>query len=237
MQREGEQAMHDQDWMADLPHEEQAWARDEAARAPRAPRKPALVVVDVTYAFTGLEGQTLEESIAEFITAAGPIAWRAMPRIARLIAVFRANGHPVVFTRSAPANTPFVGRSTKSKKVAPAMSERDNTIPPVIAPRNGEWVLEKERASAFFQTALPAYLVRRGVDAVAVCGVSTSGCVRATVADSFSHGYETWIVEDACFDRSRFLHSANLFDMQRQFGAVLSVSDVERTLSQRRRGR
>jgi nicotinamidase-related amidase len=110
------------------------------------------------------------------------------------------------------------------------MSERDNTIPPSIAPADGEWVLEKERASAFFQTPLPAFLISRKVDAVAVCGVSTSGCVRATVADSYSHGYETWTVEDACFDRSRFLHAANLFDMQSQFGSVLPVSEVERLL-------
>ncbi|MDP2355881.1 MAG: isochorismatase family cysteine hydrolase [Beijerinckiaceae bacterium] len=206
-------------------------AREARTRRPRSPRNPALIVVDVTYAFTGVEGQTLEESIAEFITAAGPLAWRAMPRIVQLIDAFRAGGHPVVFTRSAPANTPFVGRSTKSKKVPPAMSERDNTIPPCIAPLDHEWVLGKERASAFFQTTLPAYLIKRNVDTVAVCGVSTSGCVRATVADSYSHGYETWIVSDACFDRSQFLHGASLFDMQRQFGSVLEVSEVEPLLA------
>ncbi len=213
-----------------LPAAERSDARSQRAVPIEPPRNPALIVVDVTYAFTGLEGQTLDESIAEFITAAGPIAWRAMPRIARLIGVFRQNGRPVIFTRSAPKNTPFVGRSTKSKRVAAAMSERDNTIPPSIAPADGEWVLEKERASAFFQTPLPAFLISRKVDAVAVCGVSTSGCVRATVADSYSHGYETWTVEDACFDRSRFLHAANLFDMQSQFGSVLPVSEVERLL-------
>jgi maleamate amidohydrolase len=218
------------DWTSLLPDAERGSALKARTQPPRQPRNPALIVVDVTYAFTGLEGQTLEESIAEFITAAGPLAWRAMPRIARLIDAFRAGGHPVVFTRSAPNNTPFVGRSTKSKKVPPAMSERDNTIPPCIAPLDGEWVLGKERASAFFQTALPSYLIKRNVDAVAVCGVSTSGCVRATVADSYSHGYETWIIADACFDRSQFLHSANLFDMQRQFGSVLNVSEVESLL-------
>ena len=220
----------DDDWTSILPAAERMLARSERAERCVPPRNPALIVVDVTYAFTGLEGQTLDESIAEFITAAGPVAWRAMPQIARLINAFRCSGRPVIFTRSAPKNTPFVGRSTKSKRVAAAMSERDNTIPPCIAPADDEWVLEKERASAFFQTSLPAFLVRRKVDAVAVCGVSTSGCVRATVADSYSHGYETWIVEDACFDRSRFLHSANLFDMQHQFGSVLQVSEVEQLL-------
>jgi maleamate amidohydrolase len=220
----------DEDWTSLLPAAERMDVHSRSAQQIQAPHNPALIVVDVTYAFTGLEGQTLEESIAEFITAAGPVAWRAMPRVVQLIAAFRQSGHPVIFTRSAPKNTPFVGRSTKSKRVAAAMSERDNTIPPCIAPAEGEWVLEKERASAFFQTPLPAFLVSRKVDAVAVCGVSTSGCVRATVADSYSHGYETWIVEDACFDRSRFLHAANLFDMQRQFGSVLPVSEVERLL-------
>ena len=63
-------------------------------------KSPALIVVDVTLGFTGSEGLTLAQAMAEFSTACGPSSWIAMPKIARLIAMFRTRGAPVTFTRT-----------------------------------------------------------------------------------------------------------------------------------------
>ena len=54
----------------------------------------------------------------------------------------------------------------------------------------------------------------------------TSGCVRATVVDAFSHGYPTFVVDDCCFDRSEFAHAANLFDISGKYASVLSLEDL-----------
>ncbi|MGE3248291.1 MAG: cysteine hydrolase family protein, partial [Beijerinckiaceae bacterium] len=186
----------------------------------------ALLVIDVTYGFTGREGLTIEESIKEFATACGPASWEAMPRIKQLIAMFRELGRPVIYTRSAPDDTPFTGRATKGKRLAEAPPGH-NDIPDVIAPRPGEWVLEKTKASAFFQTPLASYLVRQKIDSVIVCGVSTSGCVRASVVDCLSNGFTTFVVDDCCFDRSHFAHCANLFDMNAKYATVLSLHELE----------
>ena len=80
--------------------------------------RPALIVIDVTYAFTGYEGQTLEESIASFGSACGPVSWEAMPKIQRLIDLFRARDLPIVFTRANEDNTPHAGKATTSKPLA-----------------------------------------------------------------------------------------------------------------------
>jgi nicotinamidase-related amidase len=64
-----------------------------------------------------------------------------------------------------------------------------------------------------------------------VCGVSTSGCVRATAVDAFSHGFKTVVVDDCCFDRSHFAHCANLFDLQAKYAAVLSLHELERLIA------
>jgi maleamate amidohydrolase len=193
-------------------------------------QKPCLIVVDVTYGFTGSEGLTLEQAVAEFHTACGPAGWDAMPRIARLLDLFRNLNRPIVFTRSDLDATLFAGKATNSwRKTKPPA--KFNEFPPAIAPRDGEWVLEKTKASAFFQTPLSAYLVKQGVDTAVVCGVSTSGCVRASAVDAHSHGFKTIVVDDCCFDRSHFAHCANLFDLQAKYAAVLSLDQLQDLLA------
>jgi hypothetical protein len=103
---------------------------------------------------------------------------------------------------------------------------RFNDFPESIAPQAGEWVLEKTKASAFFQTPLASYMVKNQIDSVVVCGVSTSGCVRASVVDSFSNGFTTFVVDDCCFDRSNFAHCANLFDMNAKYATVVSSDEL-----------
>jgi nicotinamidase-related amidase len=196
--------------------------------------RTALIVVDVTYGFTGSEGLTLEQAIREYPTACGPASWEAMPRIRRLIELFRARSLPLVFTRNNPETIAYAGTTTKSQRDRRPPA-RFNDFPPTVAPRDGEWVLAKPKASAFFHTALTAYLVREKVDSLVFCGVSTSGCVRASVVDGFSHGYATFVVDECCFDRSYFAHCANLFDMQAKYASVVSLDEVEALLGPTRK--
>jgi nicotinamidase-related amidase len=57
----------------------------------------------------------------------------------------------------------------------------------------GERVLEKKYPSAFFGTTLATELRVAGVDTLVVCGVSTSGCVRATVLDAMCYGFRPMV--------------------------------------------
>jgi maleamate amidohydrolase len=214
------------DWMKLIPEADvQTYLRGGLLADIKFGKRPALIVVDVIYGFTGSEGQTLEESIAEFSTACGPVSWETMPRIAQLIGLFRELNLPIVFTNSAAEDLGFTGRTTKRKPRA-RDEVKYNQFPPAIAPKDGEWVLGKTKASAFFQTPLTAYLVKQGVDTAVVCGVSTSGCVRATTVDAHSHGFTTFLIDDCCFDRSYFAHAANLFDMQAKYAAVISLDEL-----------
>ncbi|HVB89121.1 MAG TPA: isochorismatase family protein [Beijerinckiaceae bacterium] len=187
--------------------------------------RTALIVVDTTLGFTGSEGLSFEQAVAEFRTAAGPVAWRTMPAIAQLVAHFRARGAPIVFTCSSDDDVRFTGNATKSnRRTAPP--PRFNDFPAAIAPLESEWVLQKTKASAFFQTPLLQYLVQNRVDTLVLCGVSTSGCVRASAVDAFSNGFATFVAEDCCFDRSFFAHCANLFDMDAKYANVASLKEI-----------
>jgi maleamate amidohydrolase len=192
--------------------------------------RPALIVVDVTYGFAGSPGLSLEQAIDEFSTACGPAAWAAMPRIEALIKLFRRAGRPIVFTNSDASATPFTGKATRSKR-AGAPVPRFNDFPAQIAPAQGEWILSKTKASCFFGTPLAVYLVQQQVSDLVICGVSTSGCVRASVVDAFSHGFKVFVVDDCCFDRSWFAHSANLYDMDAKYASVLPLEQFTSQMS------
>lgn len=229
------QADAPKNWMKLIPEADRAtYRRGGFLSDMRLGDSAGLLVVDVTYGFTGSEGLTLEQAIDEFPTACGPASWEAMPRVATLIGLFRTLGRPVVFTRSDLETTLFTGHATKSKRRGP-VNPRFNAFPPAIAPRPDEWVLQKTKASAFFHTPLTAYLIKQKVDTLVVCGVSTSGCVRASAVDAFSHGFTVFVVDDCCFDRSWFAHCANLFDLQAKYASVVSLAELEQMVAPARR--
>jgi maleamate amidohydrolase len=214
------------DWMKAIPEADLATYRSGGfLRDVTFGERAALIVVDVTLGFCGSPGLTLEQAIAEFPTACGPVSWETMPRIARLVKLFRDRALPIVFTSNDLVANAYTGKATKGgRKGKP--NPRFNEFPPEISPREGEWVPAKTKASGFFQTPLAAHLVRERIDTAVVCGVSTSGCVRATAVDAYSHGFKTFVVDDCCFDRSWFAHCANLFDLHAKYAAVASLSEI-----------
>ncbi len=213
------------EWEARIPTSESRFFKKAGFMGTLKPgKRAALVVVDVTLGFCGSPGLSLDEAISEYPTACGPSSWVAMPRIARLIAAFREPGHPIVYSRANLADAAWAGNATKSGVTSRRAGFND--FPAVIAPRDTDWVLEKSKASAFFETPLTTYLTRQRVDTLVICGVSTSGCVRATVVDGFSHGFQTFVVDECCFDRSEYAHAANLFDMQAKYAVVQSLDEA-----------
>lgn len=220
------------DWQQLIPADElAAYQRSGFTGTLAMGQRPALIVVDITLGFTGSRGLTLDQAVAEFSAACGPASWIAMPHIARLIGMFRDRSLPIVYTRSRLDDIGWTGKATKAKRANKPLPAHFNDFPAEIAPRDGEWVLEKTKASAFFGTPLASYLIKERIDTAVVCGVSTSGCVRASVVDAFSHGLATFVIDDCCFDRSAFAHAANLFDMNAKYASVLSLAEFEQNLA------
>jgi maleamate amidohydrolase len=87
-------------------------------------------------------------------------------------------------------------------------------------------VVTKQRASIFFGTPLVAHLTQLGVRSLVICGESTSGCVRASAVDAYSHGFHVTVVEECCFDRSLLSHKVNLFDLHHKYADVMKVDEV-----------
>lgn len=192
--------------------------------------RPALLVVDVTRGFVGDRGLSLALAVEQYRNSCGPAAWAAMPAIARLLDAARAAAVPVFYTRGRPATgSAGLGRwGTKNNRAGEdiAAGERIHEIVPEVGPVDGDVVVEKEKPSAFFGTPLAARLIGAKVDTVVVAGCTTSGCVRATVIDAFSHNYAVVVASDAVFDRGSLSHAVNLFDMHAKYADVQPTESV-----------
>lgn len=82
----------------------------------------------------------------------------------------------------------------------------------------------KRRFSAFFATDLALFLHEQSVVRLAICGVKTNVCVRATVQDAFAHGFMVRVVRDATNSNQWQLADASLEDFGRNFGRQVSTS-------------
>lgn len=181
-------------------------------------RHPALVVVDLSYGFTDPASPLHCDTDA------------AVDATARLLEAARAGGRPVAFTTVAYdeggkrvagafiAKAPALGMLTAGSRWA--------QIDDRIAPRDGEPVLVKLFASAFFGTSLQTMLMAARSDTLIVAGASTSGCVRATVVDAVQHGLSVLVPREAVADRAQSAHDASLVDIDAKYGDVVSVEEA-----------
>jgi maleamate amidohydrolase len=188
--------------------------------------RAALLVVDVVESFAGRPGQDVFTSMREYRTSCGPAGSAAVPNMARLIQACREADVPVAYTKGSPTDKFYCGDSIKGTSANEIAWLYGAPIVSSLAPSDGEYVLEKAKASAFFGTPLTSYLQTRGIDTLVVCGTATSGCVRATVVDAFSHGYRVFVVEDCVFDRSSLSHAVSLYEMNAKYASVVPMRTI-----------
>lgn len=201
--------------------------------------RPALLVVDVTYAFAGDRPEPILKAIERYRNSCGEEGWAAIRETQTLLRAARAARIPVVYTRGLPRRgSDDAGRwASKNARAAEdyaAELARGNEIVEEIAPAPGDLVISKAKPSAFFGTPLLSYLMEWRVDTLLVTGSTTSGCVRATVVDAFSYNIRVGVVADACFDRGQASHSISLFDMNAKYADVVTVPDALRYLERLR---
>ena len=60
--------------------------------------------------------------------------------------------------------------------------------------------MTKKGPSIFFETGVANYFMKERVDTMIVTGCNTSGCIRGSALDSFSHRFRTLVPEDCVGD-------------------------------------
>ena len=186
---------------------------------------PGLLIVDFTVGFADpsqLGGGNVRDAIAPAARVMSEFRRRGLP-VAHTRIVFAADGSDAnIFSRKARGLLVLT-------EEAPA-----SAIVPELAPIDGELVVRKTNPSAFYGTALASWLVQQGVATLFVAGVTTSGCVRASVVDAMSAGFTPLVLADCVGDRAIAPHDASLFDMQQKYAEVMPSTEALRLLDRRR---
>ena len=187
----------------------------------------ALLNIDTTYMFVDPSYSMCGRDMSDVTDA-----------IISLTSLFRRLDLPIYYSRRDDRSHPTYRGVWNYKLAEPdafqyARDPRADQWPEPYAPRPIDRIILKNKPSCFFQTPLESFLRYDRVDTLVVCGISTSGCVRAGAADAFSHNFRTIVVEEACGDRSPQAHRANLFDLDMKFCDVESLEYVLEEVSQR----
>ncbi len=67
---------------------------------------------------------------------------------------------------------------------------------PIVAPKQGEPIIDKRRSSAFHETDFHARLQAAGIDQLVIGGMQTQFCVESTIRGAVSLGYRLTAIED-----------------------------------------
>jgi nicotinamidase-related amidase len=149
--------------------------------------------------------------------------------IAQLLATWRQRGDPIVHIRH---DSTFSASSFRP-------GQSGNDFKPEVAPMSGETIIPKRTNSAFIGTDLEAWLRERGIDTLAVCGVSTNNSVEATVRMAGNLGFRVLLVDDACFcfgkrdwsgrlRTAEEVHAMSLANMSGEYAEIVRSSDLLR---------
>ncbi len=197
-------------------------------------KRPALVVVDVSWAFCGDKPEPILQSIKRWRNSCGEDAWISIGYIRQLALKARERGLPVIYTTGVRREDNWDSgswgwknsRNAEDRAIVSHNGLDGNEIVSDIAPGPHDIVVYKQKPSGFFGTNLASYLTLLGCDSIVVVGTTTSGCVRGTVIDAFSLNYRVAVAEEGCFDRSEASHAINLCDMNAKYADVLKTAEV-----------
>ena len=153
------------------------------------PGRTALIVIDMQRDF--VEPGGFGAALGNDVTRLQAI----IPAVAALLALFRARGWPVIHTREAhlpdlsdcpPAkiargNAPLrIGESGTMGRLL-VRGEPGNAIVPALAPRPGEWEIDKPGKGMFWATGLHERLQAAGITHLVFAGVTTEVCVQTSM--------------------------------------------------------
>lgn len=189
-------------------------------------RAPMLLVVDLARAFTE-PPRPLASDVSDVIAGTN-----------QLIDAAQENAAPVLFTTVGYEHDDLSDAGLWSRKIGGQSDLRLGTegveIDPRVRRAAEDSVLVKKYASCFFGTDLVSRLNAARIDTVVICGVTTSGCIRATAVDAIQNGFRPIVVREAVGDRWQAAHDQALLDLDAKYADVMSLDDAIRGIERAR---
>lgn len=195
------------------------------------PDKTALIVIDMQKGFCDVD--SMMEKIGP--GAAGSRA--VIPAITELVGKAREHGIQIVWikqihypddvTRQRRRIPSHIG---KQKGWAPNLRgtwevEFTDEIAKLVRPEDD--IVEKHRASAFFETNLDTKLRMRGIEEVVIAGVNTEYCIETSVRDAYFRDLDVIVVRDCVGTGRPEFHNDTLAKIDFYFGAVIGLDEFD----------
>jgi len=152
-----------------------------------------------------------------------------MPRIQRLLALFRAQEMEVIHLRVAELTNDSrdVGWKQLVRGLIVPADWREADPLDEVAPVGDELVISKSSSGVFPVTNLDRLLRNMGITTLVMTGTSTGGCVESAVRDAVDLGYDVVVVADACAAGTEEDHQTALVRMEGGLTRVVTTAEVE----------
>ncbi len=188
----------------------------------------ALVVVDMQNGFCRDAGSVNQIGLPA--SALQP----AIEPCARLIAAARAARVPIIYTRYV-YRADFTDGGLMVNELIPDLKKgrclmagtEDIEVIDELKPQSGDYIIDKNRPSAFYATGMEPILKGLAVTDLVVCGVTTNCCVETTVRDASQRDYRSFVVQDAVAEYEADRHAAAIKSMGMLFAYLVNVDQVE----------
>ncbi len=194
-------------------------------------KRPCLIVVDAQHNYVGEDAPILEQ-MERWPSGCGARAWKAVPKIGELLEVARGKNVPIIYTRQVQKSLSIrerfdsFGAKIERRHEDYVDGARGTEIIDELSPKDGDLIIDKSYASAFFATPLISFLVKLRIDSMLFMGGTTSGCIRSTVVDAAARNYNVGVVMGCVFDRIQISHRAALLDIWMKYGDIFTFEEA-----------
>lgn len=181
--------------------------------------RPAVLVIDMVRDFTDMQNGKVPN------VDAGKI----VPAIDNLVNEARANGVLIIWV----IDSHRPGKPDWELENVRAHCEGGTPgveLAPPLEPTDEDYIINKRRYSAFVGTDLDLILRDNHIDTLILTGTKTNVCIRATAQDGFEHNYRVIVPRECVATDKPHLHEANLEDIHKYMGRVLSIDEVKALL-------
>ena len=193
------------------------------------PTVTALLVIDMQKGFCDPESQMEKAGI-------GTANQRAvLPDILRLVDFARGQGMPVLWSQQ----IHYPEDVTRSRRRIPSHIQKQHWAPCLRgtwevdfvdevqeAIRPEDFIVEKHRASVFFETTLDTKLRMLGIEQLLISGCNTEFCVETTIRDGYYRDMDVIVVRDCVAGPRRRFHEDTLAKVETYFGAVVGLDEL-----------
>jgi ureidoacrylate peracid hydrolase len=193
------------------------------------PTCTALLVIDMQKGFCDPESRMEKAGI-------GTANQRAiLPDVLRLVELAREYDMPVLWSQQ----IHYPEDVTRRRRRIPSHIDKQNWAPCLRgtwevdfvdevadAIRPEDLIVEKHRASVFFETTLDTKLRMLGIEQILISGCNTDFCVETTIRDGYYRDMDVIVVRDCVAGPRRQFHEDTLAKVETYFGAVVGLDEL-----------